>query len=94
MSVSKIKTEPQSQHRRQLSGVVLSNKMKQTVVMGVNSIKLHPKYRKHYRVSKKYKAHDAKGIYQVGDKVIIEACRPLSKDKCWRVIKKVSSSNK
>ncbi len=88
MTVSKTKIDHSVKHRRQLSGVVLSNKMNQTIVVSVTTVKLHSKYRKHYKVSKKYKAHDAKQECQVGDKVVIEACRPISKDKSWRVVKK------
>lgn len=87
MPASKTKTA-ETKHKRQLRGVVLSNKMKKTIVVSVSSVKLHPKYKKHYKVSKKYKAHDEQQEYQVGDKVVIEACRPLSKDKAWRVVKK------
>lgn len=75
--------------KRQLKGTVVSNKMQKTVVVKVERIKEHPRYKRRYKVHKKYKAHDEKGGYKVGDKVVIEECRPLSKDKRWRVIKKV-----
>lgn len=75
--------------KKQLTGTVISNKMQKTVVVKVERIKKHPKYKKRYKVSKKYKAHDEKGEYKIGDKVIIEECRPLSRDKKWRVIRKV-----
>jgi small subunit ribosomal protein S17 len=75
--------------KRQLSGTVISNKMPKTVVVKVERIKKHPRYQRRYRVHKKYKAHDEKGEYQVGDRVIIEECRPLSKEKKWQVIKKI-----
>jgi len=54
----------------------------------VERIKEHPKYRQRYRVHKKYKAHVEGEEYKVGDKVVIEECRPISKDKRWRVIGK------
>ena len=63
--------------------------MDKTVVVSVTSIKTHSKYKKQYKSSKKYKAHDEKNQYREGDLVIIESCRPLSADKRWRVIKKV-----
>jgi len=63
--------------------------MKKTVVVGVEQMKEHPKYKRRYRVHKKYKAHDEKGEYKAGDKVVIEECRPLSKDKRWRVVRKI-----
>jgi len=75
--------------KKQLTGTVMSNKMQKTVVVSVERLKEHPKYKRRFRVHKKYKAHDEKGEYKVGDKVIIEECRPISKDKRWRVIKKV-----
>ena len=76
--------------KRQLKGKIISNKMQKTVVVEVERIKEHPKYKKRYKVHKKYKAHDEKGEYKTGDKVIIEECKPLSKDKRWRVIKKTN----
>lgn len=75
--------------KRQLTGQVISNKMQKTVVVEVESLKEHPKYKRRYKVYKKYKAHDEKQEYKVGDRVIIEEYRPLSKEKRWRVIKKL-----
>ncbi len=76
--------------RRRLQGLVLSNKMQKTVVVRVDRLKLHPKYKKRYVISKKFKVHDEKGEVKVGDKVMIEEMRPLSKDKRWRVVSRVS----
>ena len=76
--------------KKQLTGVVTSNKMRKTVVVRVDVIKEHPKYRRRYKFSKKYKAHNERGDLKVGDKVIIQECRPISKDKRWRVISHVS----
>lgn len=75
--------------KRQLTGTVISNKMRKTIVVKVERIKEHPKYKRRYKLHKKYKAHDEKGEYHVGDRVIIEECRPLSREKKWRVIGKV-----
>ena len=75
--------------KRQLTGTVISNKMQKTVVVRVERIKEHSKYKKRYKVHKSYKAHAESGEYQVGDKVVIEECRPISKEKSWRVIKKL-----
>jgi len=74
--------------KRQLKGKIVSNKMKKTVVVEVEQMKEHPKYKKRYKVHKKYKAHYEEGEFKIGDKVTIEECRPISKDKHWRVIKK------
>lgn len=75
--------------KRQLIGTVISNKMEKTVAVEVERLKEHPKYKRRFRLHKKYKAHDEKEECQVGDKVIIEECRPISKEKRWRVIKKL-----
>ncbi len=72
-----------------LTGEVVSNKMQKTVVVKVVRLKEHPKYKRKYKVYKKYKAHAEIGEYHVGDKVVIEECRPLSKEKRWRVVKKI-----
>jgi small subunit ribosomal protein S17 len=71
-----------------LRGKVVSDKMEKTVVVEVESVKEHPRYKKRYKIHKKYKAHDEKGDYKEGDVVIIEETRPISKDKKWRVIGK------
>jgi small subunit ribosomal protein S17 len=75
--------------KHQLTGKIVSDKMTKTVVVLVERLKEHPKYHKRYRVSKKYKAHDEKGEFKMGDLVVIEECRPLSADKHWVVVKKV-----
>ena len=74
--------------RQQFKGTVTSDKMDKTVVVKVDVKKRHPKYHKAYTVSKKYKAHDAENQYKIGDLVVIEAIRPMSKDKKFQVIKK------
>lgn len=73
--------------RKKLEGVVVSDRMQKTVVVAVTRIKEHPKYKKRFKVTKKYKAHDESDEHKVGDKVAIEESRPLSKDKKWRVVK-------
>lgn len=77
--------------KRHLTGIITSNKMAETVTVRVESIKEHPKYKKRYKKHKKYKAHITDGEYLVGDRVTIEECRPISKDKKWKVIKKYES---
>lgn len=74
--------------RKQLQGTVVSDKMMKTVTVLVNRFVKHPKYGKFMNISKKYKAHDEVGAYKEGDKVIIEECRPISKDKSFKVIGK------
>jgi len=75
--------------KKQLTGTIISNKMQKTVVVEVERLKEHPKYKKRYKTHKKYKAHIEIGEYKIGDRVIIEECRPISKEKRWRVIKKI-----
>lgn len=74
--------------KRRLEGTVKSTGMSKTVVVRVNRTSVHPKYHKRYTKSRSYKAHDEKEECRVGDMVVIEACRPLSKHKKWRVIGK------
>lgn len=77
---------------RILQGVVVSDKMAKTVVVTVNRLKKHPKYKKYFRVTKRYKAHDEQGAYHSGDTVEIKEIRPMSKDKRWTVIKKIKTA--
>lgn len=75
--------------RKKLKGIVVSDKMQKTVVVEVERVKEHPKYKRRYKVHKKYKAHDESNEYHVGDKVIIEESKPISKDKTWKVIGRI-----
>jgi small subunit ribosomal protein S17 len=74
---------------RTLQGTVVSDKMTKTVVVQVGRLKKDPKYKKYFKVSARYKAHDEKGEYHTGDVVTIQETRPLSKEKRWIVIAKV-----
>jgi small subunit ribosomal protein S17 len=71
--------------RRELEGVVVSNKMDKTCVVQVIRRYKHPKYKKYVNERQRYKAHDDKNETTIGDKVIIVESRPLSKDKRWRL---------
>ncbi len=84
MTESKLPKE--KSFKKRLTGTVLSDKMDKTVVVAVSTLKEHKKYKKRYRSTVKYKAHDEQNRYKIGDKVEIIECRPLSKDKKWRVI--------
>jgi len=66
-------------------GVVVSDKMAKTIVVAVSVLKTHPKYRKKYKSTKKYKVHDEDNKYKIGDKIEFVPCRPMSKDKSYRV---------
>ncbi len=69
-----------------LSGVVVSDKMKDTIVVEVQRFIKHPKYKKYYKVHKKFKVHDAGNTKKIGDKVDIKETRPISKTKHFIVI--------
>ena len=73
--------------KQQMTGTVVSNKMDKTVVVKVDVRMRHPKYHKSYTKSVKYKAHDAENTCTIGDKVVIESTRPMSRDKHFAVIK-------
>lgn len=75
--------------KQQMIGMIVSDKMDKTVVVKVDIRKRHPKYKKAYTVSNKFKAHDEKNEYKVGDKVVIESTRPISKEKKFRVLNKI-----
>ena len=74
---------------RKLAGTVVSNKMQKTVVVEIGHLRSHSKYMKYTKISRKLKAHDETNQYQVGDKVVIQETRPMSKDKHWQVISRV-----
>lgn len=75
--------------KRKLQGMVVSDKMAKTVVVAVTHERKHPKYLKYYKITQRLKAHDENKEYKLGDKVMIEETRPLSKEKRWRVVAKV-----
>lgn len=73
--------------RKELVGTVLRKSMEKTVVVEVRRMTLHPKYKKYIRRKKKYLAHNLQKELNIGDKVIIQATRPISKRKTWKVYK-------
>ena len=73
--------------KRILQGVVVSDKGDKTIVVRVERRVMHPVYKKFIMRSKKYHAHDEKNEFAVGDQVWIEERRPISKLKCWEVIR-------
>jgi small subunit ribosomal protein S17 len=72
--------------RKTLSGVIVSDKMKDTVVVLVERYVKHPKYQKFMKLRKKFKAHDAGNKHKIGEKVTIRETRPISKDKHFEVV--------
>jgi small subunit ribosomal protein S17 len=73
--------------KRQVNGIVVSNKMDKTVVVQVERLVKHSLYKKYIRRSNKFMAHDEDNTCQIGDRVEISESRPLSKTKRWRVIR-------
>ncbi len=73
---------------RTFSGVVVSDKMQDTVVVAVTRFVQHPKYRKFLKMVKRYHAHDPGNTKHEGDKVEIAECKPMSKTKTFRVIER------
>ncbi len=71
--------------RKEQSGTVISNKMQSTVVVRVERLFSHPRYKKYIRRRKNFYAHDEKNRCKIGDTVRIVETRPLSKTKRWRV---------
>jgi small subunit ribosomal protein S17 len=76
----------QRRKRKELIGVVVSDKMDKTIVVKVERLVRHPLYKKTIKKSKKYKVHDEENKAKVGDKVKIMETRPLSKQKRWRLV--------
>src|SRR5205814_9139883 len=75
----------QPRHQRKV-GVVVSNKMNKTIVVAVESLKKHRIYKRTYKQTKRFYAHDEENTCQIGDLVRIEETRPLSKLKRWRLV--------
>ena len=78
--------------RRQLQGVVVSDKMDKTVTVLIENRVKHPLYGKYVLRSKKYHAHDEANQYKEGDKVEIQEGRPLSRTKSWVVSRLVEAA--
>jgi len=77
--------------RKTLEGVVVSNRMEKSVVVRVDRQVRHQLYQKTVRKSSKFMAHDEENKCRVGDRVVIRETRPISKNKCWRVVSIVST---
>ncbi len=71
--------------KRSYVGIVTSDKMDKTIVVSISTKRMDPLYKKYVTRTKKCKAHDEKNEAHIGDTVKIVECRPLSKDKCWRL---------
>ncbi len=88
METNTIHTKKQS-----MVGVVVSDKMDKTRVVLVTRFEQHPKYKKYVKHHKRYKVHDAKNEFKIGDRVRIEACAPLSRHKAFTAVEKVGTQD-
>ncbi len=73
--------------KRVMQGIVVSDRMDKTVVVRVERKVMHPIYKKFIRRSKKYAAHDENNVVKIGETVKIRECRPISRRKCWEVVR-------
>ncbi len=69
--------------KKEFIGTVKSDKMEKTIVVSIETLKLHPLYKKYVKRAKKVKAHDENNEAKIGDRVRVVECRPISKEKCW-----------
>lgn len=79
-----------NKNQRLLKGIIVSDKMDKTVVVKILRLKKHPKYKKYFKVTRKFKVHNPENQFHTGDKVIIGETKPISKEKRWIVINKIS----
>lgn len=87
--VRKLQENNKSKIKRRLRGVIVSDKMNKTRVVEVERLKRHPRYHKYFKVTRRFKAHDENNAYKVGDSVVVEETRPLSKEKRWKIISRM-----
>lgn len=79
--------------KKQIRGKVVSDKMDKTVVVRIDRELYHSKYGVRYKTNRKFKVHDEENKAKVGDEVIIEEAKPISKDKKWKLTRVVNSQN-
>ena len=72
--------------RKTIIGTVVSDKMDKTITVAIETFVAHPIYKKRFKKTSKFKAHDENNECQIGDKVKLMETRPLSKDKRWRLV--------
>ena len=81
-------TQESKKIHRKFSGTVVSDKMDKTIVVRIDTVKVHALYGKRYKVSKKFQVHDPENKFKIGDTVSFVETKPLSKNKRWLVINK------
>ena len=78
--------EKKKSGKKEFIGIVKSSKMEKTIVVSIETLTLHPLYKKYVKRSKKVKAHDEKNEAKIGDRVRVIECKPISKEKCWTLV--------
>jgi small subunit ribosomal protein S17 len=78
-------TAPKKSGKKEFVGIVKSDKMQKTIVVAVETTTLHPLYKKYVKRIKKVKAHDETNDAKTGDRVRVVECRPISREKCWKL---------
>lgn len=86
-------TDNNTAMHRQFHGTVVTIAEDKTIHVRVESVKMHKKYKKQYSEHKKYAVHDEKNEANVGDVVLFEECRPMSKTKRWRLVNIVTNAS-
>jgi small subunit ribosomal protein S17 len=72
--------------KKEFIGIVKSDKMEKTIVVSIETLALHPLYKKYVKRAKKVKAHDEKNEAKIGDRVRVIESRPISREKCWKLV--------
>jgi small subunit ribosomal protein S17 len=85
VSEEAVNVKPKS-GKKEFVGIVKSDKMDKTIVVATETLALHPLYKKYVKRIKKVKAHDEKNDAKTGDRVRVAECRPISREKCWRLV--------
>jgi len=83
--VAEEKVKAKKSGKKEFVGLVKSDKMNKTIVVAVETTTLHPLYKKYVTRIKKVKAHDETNDAKIGDRVRVIECRPISKEKCWKL---------
>ena len=79
--------------KKRREGVVVSDKMTKTRVVVIERVYRHPRYERVITRSKRLKAHDEQNASKIGDRVLLEETRPLSKEKRWRILQVLASAS-
>ena len=85
-TMEKTAVEKAKKSKKEFIGIVKSDKMEKTIVVSIETLKLHPLYKKYVKRAKRVKAHDEKNEAKIGDRVRVIECRPISKEKCWKLV--------